>query len=520
MKVLIKTIVGSFLFASLFVGCSEDIMDDINKNRNDITEVTSKQILTDLVVSTSFSMVGQDLNTYSSIFVEHEGGVYDQMWSAQNRLGLTSASTFSNTWNNGMNNIKNAKDAIAKAEAERNYQTKGMAQVLLAINAAILTDFFGDIPFSQAGELTPEKTPKYLQPDVDSQQNVYEQIFSLLQEAIVNLSKTNQDAQTSRNDYLYGADAEKWTKFAYGLLAKYKLQLLYRSSNKNQDLQEVLQYANQSFTSVAEQADFNVYSSTNLNPTFDYQYSREGLGASKSLADKLIERKDPRFARLFFDVHGLRVETSTSANYLPVPNDQDPSDIKQTQKTYNRSVFGSAQTASTLLLSYHQLMFIKAEAYARLGDKTNAQEALKKAFLAGVDNMEASVKTALESSLQQNPALQEKTSVITKQNAEQYFNNTVVGLFNANPLKEVMIQKYFACFGASGESFVAYNDIRRLQALGENFIELKNPLNTNKFPQRGVYGTSDNQSNIKVRKLVGDGSYIFTEKVWWAGGTR
>ena len=44
-----------------------------------------------------------------------------------------------------------------------------------------------------------------------------------------------------------------------------------------------------------------------------------------------------------------------------------------------------------------------------------------------------------------------------------------------------MIQKYLAFFGASGESLEAYNDYRRMKGANENLVELKNPLNSNKF---------------------------------------
>ena len=83
-----------------------------------------------------------------------------------------------------------------------------------------------------------------------------------------------------------------------------------------------------------------------------------------------------------------------------------------------------------------------------------------------------------------------------------------------------MIQKYLAFFGGSGESVEAYNDYRRLKGAGENFIELKNPLNSNKFPYRFGYGADDVLANPAVKTAFGDGQYVYTEPVWWAGGSR
>jgi hypothetical protein len=37
---------------------------------------------------------------------------------------------------------------------------------------------------------------------------------------------------------------------------------------------------------------------------------------------------------------------------------------------------------------------------------------------------------------------------------------------------------------------------------------------------RYPYGSEDVTTNVNVRTAYGDGSYVYTENVWWAGGTR
>ena len=81
-----------------------------------------------------------------------------------------------------------------------------------------------------------------------------------------------------------------------------------------------------------------------------------------------------------------------------------------------------------------------------------------------------------------------------------------------------MVQKYIAFY--EEEAIEAYNDYRRLRAMGNNFVQLKNPLNTNRFPLRFTYGSSDVTTNENIRNAYGDGSYVYTESVWWAGGSR
>jgi len=45
-------------------------------------------------------------------------------------------------------------------------------------------------------------------------------------------------------------------------------------------------------------------------------------------------------------------------------------------------------------------------------------------------------------------------------------------------------------------------------------------LNTNRFPLRFSYGSEDVTTNTNVRDAYGDGTYVYNENVWWAGGTR
>jgi len=56
--------------------------------------------------------------------------------------------------------------------------------------------------------------------------------------------------------------------------------------------------------------------------------------------------------------------------------------------------------------------------------------------------------------------------------------------------------------------------------MGEDSIELANPKNTSMFPHRFAYGVDDVSNNPAVREAYGNGQYVYTEKVWWAGGTR
>lgn len=517
---------GIVFLCGATLSCSDEILDEINTDKSHPLSVEAKYILADVITATAHSNVGGDLNTYLAVYVEHEAGVHNQLWRAETRSGEpTLATTFNNKWLSLYTALKDARIALAKCSEggaqEGNDVTKGIAEVLVAYNSALITDFFGDVPWSEAALIDENGRPLHMTPKIDKQEDIYKGIFKLLDDAITDLQGSDDHVSggIGKNDLLYGGDASKWIKFAYGLKARYTMRLLHRTDDEATAYNEVLDYINQSFTSADEQAAFAVYDANNINPLFDFQWSRDGLGASESLAEKLIARNDPRIRRVFIDADWTQVEDQNADNYSLVPNGE----AIQQQYVYNTSAFVFSQTAPTLLLSYHELLFLKAEALARKGDASSAKQILKEAVVAGIANTEVNVAAAFSApTVNGYGGLAETTNAIDEAEAESYFDNHVASLFDTAPVKEIMVQKYLAFFGASGESPEAYNDIRRLRALGEGeYITLANPHNAaTKFPLRCGYGNDDTTTNPAVQAAYGNGQYVYTENVWWAGGTR
>ncbi len=510
----------------VFTACSEDAMDKVNANPNNPTDVPAKFTLADVITSTAFSNVGSDFNTYLSSYVEHEAGTHNQLWNAEHRLNEpSSSSTFNNSWNGIYESMRNARIVVGKCSIggnqEGNNTTLGISQIMLAYNIALATDMFGDIPYSESFDPLVNKTPK-----LDKQEDLYKEVFRLLDEAIVNLPKGDKHATGSAasHDFLYQGSVEKWMKFAYGLKARYEMRLLNVANDQSLALNNILSNLEKSFASSNEEAAFNVYNAQNLNPLFNFQWSRDGLAASKSIADKMLDRHDPRVERSFIAPY-VMINRVPTWNQVPDVTVTDSvykllavnGENLQIQNKYLTSVFVYSQTASTQLLSYHEVLFLKAEAMQRLG-KAGVEDVLKEAVVASIVNSEKSLTAAYNSpTVNDNGNIVEKSTPLTSSDAIAYFNNNVKPLFVTNPLKEIANQKYLAFFGASGESTEMYNDIRRWKALGEDLVELKNP---NRFPLRLPYGNSGTSANPNVQAAFGNGQYVYTENVWWAGGTR
>ena len=114
-----KLLAVSFFTAVIASACTEDAMDKVNKNPNNPQDAPAKFLITDLGVSTAFSTVGGDFSLYSSVYMEHETGIGNQLYRAEVRSGEpTTATTYNNAWISVYANIKNAKIVINKCQED------------------------------------------------------------------------------------------------------------------------------------------------------------------------------------------------------------------------------------------------------------------------------------------------------------------------------------------------------------------------------------------------------------------
>ncbi len=482
MKKRINIILSTAILALTLWSCSESVMDEINKDINDPNDMVSGLIITDAMTSSAFNVVGGDFNFYTSVYIEHNAGTFGQLYNADIRAAdPTASTTYNNTWNAVYSNLyclKIVREKCSEGGSEAgNYHTLGIAQILTALNLAVLTDMMGDVPWTQSCQPGVIYTP-----ELDSQEEIYSDIFDLLDDGIANLDKETIFVSLGNQDVLYGGDTDLWKKFAYGLKARYTMHLCHRTPA----YADVITFANQSFTSADEQAQFNYNGNTSISPFWLFFRDRDYYGASQSLHDKLVERSDPR-DDVFFRPH-----PAAGGGLVFAPNGT----ANQVQGSYSVSAI-STNTAPTYLMSYHELEFLKAEAYVRLNNLTAAEDALENAIAA---------------------AFQKVNIGLTATDAADYYDDYISTRFSVNPLSEVMNQKYLAFF--EEEAIEAFNDYRRLKAMGNNVIALANPANTTQFPLRLTYGSGDVTTNANVRNAYGDGTYVYSENVWWAGGTR
>lgn len=506
----IKNIIGILALSALTVACSEDTMDRINKdNAHPGAEtVNAKFQVTDAIVSSVFTTNTGNLAWYVSIYTEQTFGTgNNQAKNAElrNTNETAASTTFNNEWNGTYANLMNIYQMMDKCKDgglnAGQLDIKGMAEVLAAYNWGIMTDLFGDIPCSEALQ------SGISAPALDSQEDIYKTIISLLDSAIEDLQKASDEGMTyaKSQDVLYNGDLKQWLGLAHGLKARY---LLHKMGRDNSVLSTVVSEANAAIQAGFKDARLDVFDGdAQINAWSAYWYSRDYIGSTTTVDNLMTERNDPRESLYNWDAPtqwygnpslGLGVpgnqEQATATYSLPVP-----------YWLYN-GVAGAS--VGSHLFSTSELYFILAEAKIRLGQDGKA-------------DFQAAVKAALAD------YAYACSTEFSDEEVAAYLEG-IDSKYTASPLTELFVQKYLA--QARDEQLETYNDMRRCKYVdGSYAVALTNPNNTNsaganRWPVRLPYGNSDVLSNPKVAAAFGSGNdagmYIFTENVWWAGGSK
>lgn len=476
--------------ACLLGSCSENIMDDINKDtyhpQPDI--VNAKFMVTNAVTSAAFSIWNGDYAFYVSSYTEQLFGTgNNQLMKAEvrNRMETASSTTFNNVWNSTYTGLTNIKQIMEKTEEGQTNagQTDilGIGLVLWVMDFEALTDLHGDIPYSEALVT--------MQPKIDSQESIYEDLLKKIDQAITSLSDAADKKMNNcgSQDLLFNGDPKKWLGLAYALKARLLMNTSFRNPSVWTDVVTAAQAALDNGFAGAYFAKFNGVDCD--NPWSAFFWSRYYTGANETLLDIMTERDDPRadvYAVDYFDT-----------GVLAAPAGDD--DLAGTTETVGCPIWLDNGAAKSPLFSLAEIHFILAEAKSRLGQ--DATDSFHSAIEASFDDYaEASGESV--------------------GNAADYYASLPVSF------EEIMVQKYIA--QARSEMIQTYNDMRRLSAEGKSVITLRNPHNNengqNQWPLRLPYGNSDVVSNPNVTAAFGSGNdagnYLFTENIWLFGGTR
>lgn len=292
----------TIVLATVFMISSCHDLDELNINPNGpAPEVTNLNlllptILTDLgqhVVNLGFGdIAGVMQHTQKTGW---QSGHNDYDWDVSSK-----------SWTSYYGILRNADEFYKKA-VEGNYEFhQGVGLVLKAYTFGLITDLWGDAPYSEA--LRAEESEAFFKPAFEPQRNIYLGILEDLELANTLLSKSNLEYEnvSATQDLLYEGDATKWRKFANSLALRYYMRLSAKEPGIAEDGIENISSNPDVYpliTSAADDATLSYVgsspsdswpSNTVFNPDPVGNYQRTKMG--KTLVDAMLAHNDPRLA--------------------------------------------------------------------------------------------------------------------------------------------------------------------------------------------------------------------------------
>ncbi len=446
----IKSLLILLGFAFAMFACNSWIDPNLNVDPTSPSDVPLKTVLPTTQVGIAY-VLGGDIGRFTGCFTQQFYG-----WNRQHQ-GIYNYTfkedDIDNAWNTMYAGpMMDLYFIINKADELNSPYYKGAAQVLMAFSLGMWTDLMGDIPYNDAFKGTKTLAPKY-----DTQEQIYNSIFALLDNAINNLKSTTSVLKPGADDFMYGGKVAKWIKAAYTLKARYYLHL------KKYD--EALAALQNGFTSNDDDMQITFTDKeTEANPLYQFDVQRGDVNMGPKLMELMNQFNDPR--RPFFakkDDNGLYSENSPLGPFYASINSPVP------------------------FITYVEAKFIESECQFAKGNKNAAYNAYKEGILASM-----------------------KKVGVADPDAQAYFNQPSVDVGENNlSLENILTQKYIACFFSPE----VYTDWRRTG------YPVLTPVKGNTIPRRFPYPQSERLYNFQNVKAVAPNfqnpDFIFTEKLWW-----
>ena len=217
------------LTLGLFTGCED--LTEINENPNQPEDVTPDVLLTaatrtavNSLVTESF-LLGNNAAQLTAKTLRAEIDVYD--WNA-----------FPTVWEEQTKALANLGEMMNRArnisQETGNTTIEGVATVMEVFLFSILTNAYGDIPYTEA--ITGTSNGDFF-PSYDRQEDIYLGPNGLLAELALANDLLDPATGAVGGDILYGGDVMKWKKFCNSL----RLRLLMHVSNKTDVSTEIRQ---------------------------------------------------------------------------------------------------------------------------------------------------------------------------------------------------------------------------------------------------------------------------------------
>ncbi|NVM62352.1 hypothetical protein FHW88_000628 [Mucilaginibacter sp. SG538B] len=352
-----------------------------------------------------------------------------------------------------------------KAEADGNANYAAISKILLAYTLGSATDVWGDVPFSKGFQGIANVTPTY-----DSQESVYGQIQTLLDNAIADIAK-NSITVPSGDDFYYTGDMGKWKKAAYTLKARYYMHLT-KAPGHTAAAQAQLALTALQNGMASNDDDMKMPFAGGAGAENPWQQNflpGSTLVLASTFVDGFEARKDPRKSKMVAPA----IETGLYTGRV-IGSD----DIGSLESYSLGGIFYASTSSNNYIVTYSEALFLKAEATFIISGATAAQPVYMLAVKSHMSKL--GIADAV---------------------ADNYLTSRGT-LTSANAMKLIIEEKVVANF----LSMENYTDWRRtgFPAL----TKVKNALSD--IPRRVLYPQSEMTSNPQPQQNA-----KLTDRVWW-----
>lgn len=415
---LFKYILWVSGIAVVLTSCSKEL-ERINKNPNEATSAQPDYLLTNGIKSNVDTYWGTDASMETSL-------LYVQYWAKIQYTDpdkyIPAATSIQTIWNNFYaQGVEDFSTLIQLGDTLHNPNYKAVGIIMRSWIFQVLTDLYGDVPYSQAANIEKYLTPKY-----DNQRDIYLGLLAELKTAAGLISTTDN---AIGGDVLYNGDMNKWKKFANSLRLRIALRIADKEFDAAKAVFDEIGADNSGLIATnAENAQLVYLASPNQNPVAKNRETRSDYRISKTVVDLLRAYNDPRLA-----IYGaVPRDTNTVVgitNGLPT----DSASKLGFNKTSDVGAVFTATTAPAVIFNYAELLFIKAEAAQRGLLSGDAADLYRQAVTASLKQYNLS-----------------DVAVAT------YLAQTSVAYDAANYRKSIGEQKWLALFGEGLEGFAEW----------------------------------------------------------------
>ncbi|GAB3334979.1 SusD/RagB family nutrient-binding outer membrane lipoprotein [Larkinella ripae] len=510
MKPTFLKVVLLALLTGLTTACEKDYLD-INTDPNNPSQadvnlaLPAGQAQVAFIVGGQFNILGGVLAQYWTI---PKGGNQFRTWDQYNITSATldgQGGQFTNLYAGALEDFQYVID---QGSAQNEWRMVGISKIMKAYAFGVLTDLYGDIPFSEALKADLTITPKY-----DAQKDIYAGLQTLLDEAKADIAK-KQGRFPGTADMIYQAANEtgldRWVRAANTLKLKFFLRLSQVDpAAARAGVQALYASSGTAFLRADENLHFANGTATNSeNPLWQANFRlANNLTASTTIGNLMLPTNDPRLPVYFLDAD-LR---TPEIEYVFTPNGTTstntalytsyPGKYFIGQRFSNGTINGTsaasgitaaddnaAKARPVVLLAYEESLLLRAEAVARGWAGTTTDDPAKlynEAITASMTRFGVPVGDYLT-----KPAV-------------DYSKQT-------DKIKAISTQKYLALYGLNGVE--AWSEQRRT-GFPAPTVPVVN-LTGNQFLKRLPYVDSELQRNPNIDATGISPGDVLTP-VWW-----